>query len=155
MSSLMCSFADSVTNALNISNMNYIFSYNAINKYYELTMEYYCKEAWRMPKILCKKNHKMITHLLKSCLNGVWQLVEGDRHNRCFWCLVKVWNYKQVKIWVKQNIGNNVLPCLYLQPGNWQNSSSCHSRVWKLMAVSHWVIPPSTVILLILDLDQL
>jgi len=45
MSSLMCSFADSVTNALNISNMNYIFSYNAIYRYYKLTMKYYCKEA--------------------------------------------------------------------------------------------------------------
>lgn len=45
MSSLMCSFAYSVKNALKISNMNYIFSYNKINKYYKLTMKYYCKKA--------------------------------------------------------------------------------------------------------------
>lgn len=94
MSSLMCSFAYSVTNALKMSNMNYIFSYNAINKYYKLTMKYYCKKAWRMPMILCKKSHK-ITHLVKSCLNGVCQLVEGDRHSRyLLLCLVKVWSYK-------------------------------------------------------------
>lgn len=154
MSSLMCSLAYSVTNALKISNMNYIFSYNAINKYYKLTMKYYCKKAWRMPMILCKKSHK-ITHLLKSCLNGVCQLVKGDRHSRYLLsCLAKVWSYKGENM-SKTKYCNNVPPCLYLQLGKWQNSSSCHSRVWIWMAMGHWVIPPSIAVLLILDLDQL
>ena len=43
----------------------------------------------------------------------------------------------QICLVCKTKYCNNVPPCLYLQLGKWQNSSSCHSRVWIWMAMGH------------------
>lgn len=69
--------------------------------------------------IFSKKNtkksqaDKVITNLLKSCLNKVWYLMEGDRYNsNYFWVLSEGMKQCTGERVIKQGIYNTLLcPC--------------------------------------------